>query len=57
MQVISVYGVGYDKIDLTAAIEKGISVCNVPDYCKEEFSDYVIAFIYNFDRRLNTYDS
>lgn len=55
-KVISVYGVGYDKVDVNAAKKKGIIVCNVPDYCVEEVSDHVIAMIYNFTKKLNTYD-
>ena len=46
-KVISVYGVGYNNVDITAAKEKGIKVCNVPGYCAEDVSDYVIAAIYD----------
>lgn len=37
------YGIGVDNIDLVAAKEKGIPVCNVPDYCIEEVSDHTVA--------------
>ncbi|MGN0152565.1 MAG: C-terminal binding protein [Wujia sp.] len=46
-KVISVYGVGYNNVDIEAAREKGIRVCNVPGYCAEDVSDYVIAAIYD----------
>jgi D-3-phosphoglycerate dehydrogenase len=26
------YGIGYDNVDFTAARERGIPVCNIPDY-------------------------
>lgn len=32
-RVISHMGVGYDNIDVDAATEHGICICNVPDYC------------------------
>ncbi|MFB2117993.1 C-terminal binding protein [Parapedobacter sp. 2B3] len=37
------YGIGVDNIDLKAAKEKGIRVCNVPDYCINEVADHTIA--------------
>jgi len=36
-------GVGYDNIDIAAARERNIPVCNVPDYGTEEVADSVIG--------------
>lgn len=36
-------GVGYDGIDIAAARERGIPVCNVPDYGTEEVADSAIG--------------
>jgi D-3-phosphoglycerate dehydrogenase/C-terminal binding protein len=36
-------GVGYDGIDISAARERGIPVCNVPDYGTEEVADSAIG--------------
>jgi C-terminal binding protein len=36
-------GVGYDNIDLAAAGEHGIPVCNVPDYGAEEVADSALG--------------
>jgi ATP synthase F1 epsilon subunit len=41
-----------DMIDLDAASERGIPVCNVPDYCIEEVSTHAIAFVLALNRRL-----
>ncbi len=38
-------GVGYDNVDLAAAGEKGIYVCNVPDYGTDEVADHAIALM------------
>lgn len=54
-KVISVYGAGYNNVDVAAAREKGITVCNVPGYCVEDVSDYVIAAIYHFNKSLGNY--
>jgi D-3-phosphoglycerate dehydrogenase len=51
-QVISRYGIGVDMVDLEAASERGIPVCNVPDYCIEEVSTHTIAFVLALNRRL-----
>lgn len=55
-KVISVYGVGYNNVDIVAAKEKGIKVCNVPGYCAADVSDYVIAAIYERCKLWKTYD-
>ncbi|MDR1897674.1 MAG: C-terminal binding protein [Prevotellaceae bacterium] len=43
LKVVSEYGVGVDSIDLAACTERGIAVCNVPDYSYQEVSDQAIA--------------
>jgi D-3-phosphoglycerate dehydrogenase len=51
-RVISRYGIGVDMVDLQAAAERGIPVCNVPDYCIEEVSTHALAFVLALNRRL-----
>lgn len=55
-RVISRYGVGYDNVDIKAASEKGIMVCNVPDYAMEDASDHAIALLYNCTRKISYRD-
>ena len=45
VRVIVRYGIGVDNVDLQAAKERGIPVCNVPDYCIDEVADHTLAFI------------
>lgn len=42
-QVIVRPGVGYDGVDIAAARERGIPVCNVPDYGTEEVADSAVG--------------
>ncbi len=44
-RVIARYGIGVDNIDLEAARQRRISVCNVPDYCIDEVADHTLALI------------
>ena len=39
------YGIGVDNVDLDKARERGVPVCNVPDYCIDEVADQTLAFI------------
>lgn len=43
-------GVGYDAIDVVAAREAGIPVCNVPDYGTEEVADTAMAMALSLAR-------
>ena len=43
-------GVGYDGIDIVAARERGIPVCNVPDYGTEEVADSAIGMAISLSR-------
>ncbi|HWD93881.1 MAG TPA: C-terminal binding protein [Verrucomicrobiae bacterium] len=39
------YGIGVDNVDLEAAHNRGVPVCNIPDYCVDEVADHTMAFI------------
>ncbi len=51
-KVISRYGIGVDMVDLAAAGECGIPVCNVPDYCIEEVSAHTMSFLLMLNRHI-----
>lgn len=55
-RMISRYGIGMDMIDMPAATERGILVCNVPDYCIEEVATHAIALLLALDRQIVHYD-
>lgn len=51
-KVISKVGIGTDNIDLRAATEKNIFVCNTPGYCFEEVSNHAVALIFSLHRKI-----
>ena len=51
-KVIIRYGIGYDNVDVKAARERGIPVCNIPDYCIDEVADHTLAFILGITRQV-----
>ncbi len=55
-RVVARYGVGVDNVDVHAATEFGIAVCNVPDYAVEEVSDHAIALLMALARRTHLLD-
>lgn len=50
-------GVGFDSVDIAAARERGIAVCNVPDYGTEEVADHAIALTLALCRQLFPLDA
>jgi lactate dehydrogenase-like 2-hydroxyacid dehydrogenase len=50
-------GVGFDSVDIAAARERGIAVCNVPDYGTEEVADHAIALAVALCRQLFPLDA
>ncbi|SBW11283.1 Dehydrogenase [uncultured Alphaproteobacteria bacterium] len=46
------YGVGVNNIDLAAATEFGVQVCNVPDYSIDEVSDQALTMMMALARKL-----
>jgi D-3-phosphoglycerate dehydrogenase len=52
LKVISRFGVGVDSIDLEAATELGVLVCNVPGSNTTEVADHAAAMLLALTRRL-----
>lgn len=46
------YGIGVDRIDLDAAEELGIQVCNVTDYCTDEVATHAVMLLLAATRKL-----
>jgi D-3-phosphoglycerate dehydrogenase len=54
-RVVSVAATGWDRIDIVAARELGISVCCVGEYCTGEVADHTMALMLALNRRLLNY--
>jgi phosphoglycerate dehydrogenase-like enzyme len=50
-------GVGFDSVDVRAAAECNVAVCNVPDYGTEEVADHAIALTLALCRQLFPLDA
>lgn len=55
-KVILRYGIGYDVIDVDAATERGIKVCNSPHHCLDEVATHTIAMLLAIERQLVMYN-
>ncbi len=56
LKAIIRYGVGTENIDFDAAAQRGLVVCNTPDYGVDEVALTAISFLLYFDRAIATYD-
>ena len=52
LEIISVFGVGYDGIDVAAARERGIAVTHTPNVLNDEVADLALALVLAVSRRL-----
>ena len=52
LRVLSSYGVGYDAIDVEAAIRHGVAVCNTPGVLSGAVADFTLGLILMLARRL-----
>lgn len=52
LEMISIMGVGYDKVDVPAAIERGIPVTHTPDVLNDEVADLAIGLMLSVARKI-----
>jgi len=57
LEIIAIYGVGYDKVDLDRARERGIVVTNTPDVLTEDVADMALGLMLSVARKLTLGDS
>lgn len=55
LKLICEFATGYDNIDLAAAREAGVAVCNVPGYSTDSVTLYTVATVTALAARLITY--
>lgn len=56
LKMISVNSTGYERIDIEACREIGITVCNVNDWCTNAVVEHILALIFSLNRLLPSYD-
>ena len=49
-------GIGYDNVDVAAATERGILVCNIPTYCVDDVAEHALALLLESTRHLAQQD-
>ncbi|MDR1884722.1 MAG: C-terminal binding protein [Synergistaceae bacterium] len=55
-KVVVRHGMGVDNLDVKAAAELGIMICNVPDFNLEEVSDHALAYALSLARYMPHYN-
>jgi D-3-phosphoglycerate dehydrogenase len=49
-------GIGFDSVDVAAATERGILVCNVPTYCLDDVAEHALALLLDSVRNVARQD-
>lgn len=52
LEIISIFGVGYDGVDLAAAQQRGVRVANTPDILNDDVADLALALMLGISRQL-----
>jgi len=52
LEIVSVFGVGYDGVDVAAARERGVAVTHTPNVLNDEVADLAMALVLAVSRRL-----
>jgi lactate dehydrogenase-like 2-hydroxyacid dehydrogenase len=52
LDIISVFGVGYDGVDVATAKARGITVTHTPDVLNDDVADHALALVLAFSRQL-----
>ena len=56
LKYIGLFATGFNNVDLKTANERGIVVCNAPDYSTESVVQHVFALLLNLAGSINKYD-
>jgi len=57
LRLIALTATGVDNVDVAAAREAGIAVCNLRDYCTQSVVQHVFAMLLALTHRLRDYDA
>lgn len=52
LQVVSIMGVGYDGVDVAAALERGVAVTHTPGVLNDEVADLAMGLVLSVARRI-----
>ena len=52
LEIVSIFGVGYDKVDVKAALERNIPVTHTPDVLNDEVADLALGLMLSVARRI-----
>lgn len=56
LKCIAVSATGYDCVDISAAAERGIPVCNIPGYGTNAVAQFVMALLMELNHRIEIHD-
>ncbi|MBO5889626.1 MAG: D-2-hydroxyacid dehydrogenase [Clostridia bacterium] len=57
LKYIGLTATGYNNVDIAYAKERGITVCNVPNYSTVDVAQHVFAFILHYANKISEYDN